>query len=154
MPRYEASIEINRTLEDVFAYVADLTRHPEWAANELRIEPIAGETSRPGARFRSRGRQGGFDVINELTVTIYEPPARFAFEAAGKEGRMLHTFTIAPSGSGARVTKSMLVLDTRLLLRLATPVFTFIVLRNLGKDLRRIKARLEADGEPNPSEQF
>jgi uncharacterized protein YndB with AHSA1/START domain len=144
MTRFQASIDLKATPEAVFAYVSDLTRHSEWAGNRLLIEPLTGATSGRGARFQSRGRQGGIDVLNELTITEYGPPHRFAFEAAGREGRMLHTFTLAPVEGGVRLTKAMEVLNTRPVLRLATPLFALTVLRNLAKDLRRIKARLEA----------
>jgi hypothetical protein len=78
-----------------------------------------------------------------VAVTESVRPARFAFEAEGKEGRFRHSFNLEPEGSGTRVTKTFEVLRSTPLMILATPVFTLIGPRNMRKDLQRIRARIE-----------
>jgi hypothetical protein len=142
MTRYQNDIWIGAPPEAVFDYVADLTRHGEWAAQPLKVEALGGERAE-GARFRTAAHQFGRDNINEQTVLDYDRPRRFAFEARGREGRFVHAFDLVAEADGTRLTKSMEVLKARLLVRLLTPVFNLTTPGIIAQDLRRIKERLE-----------
>ena len=142
MASYRSRIFIAAPPEIVFDYLADLRKHSEWAQHRLSIEPKDG-ASEVGATFTSAGHQMGLTTKNVLVVTEHVRPARFAFEAEGKEGHFRHAFDIDPSGEGAQVTKTFEVLRAGALAKVGLPVFAFIGPRNMRKDLQRIKARLE-----------
>jgi uncharacterized protein YndB with AHSA1/START domain len=69
--------------EIAFAYVADITRHNEWASDEINVTPLTPGSVQFGSKYTVVGRQGGKDWPSQLEVTIYEPPHRFAFTATG-----------------------------------------------------------------------
>src|SRR5215813_4688372 len=95
-----ASIEIERTPEDVFAYLADLARHGEWQA---AIESTTVETDGPtrvGSRARDRRRVPG--GVREFTyeVTDHDPPRRSAFLGVDGPVRPMGSVTVEPAGEG------------------------------------------------------
>jgi hypothetical protein len=57
MLKGEISILINASAEDVFGYVSDVGRHPDWAANPLEIRHVAGPESGVGATFAATARR-------------------------------------------------------------------------------------------------
>ena len=137
MQSFEAGIEINTSRERVYEYLSDLTRHHEWAANTIRLEP-------EGDGFRSYGRQLGHENRNILTLVQRNHPTRFAFEALGREGRFRHVFEIEGAAGKTRLTKRMEVLHAAAPLKLLAPLLGLLGRRNIRGDLKRIKARLEA----------
>jgi ligand-binding SRPBCC domain-containing protein len=66
-----------------FGYVADMTRHPEWANDPLTVERTDGGPVGVGTRFRAVGHQAGKEWPSDLTVTGFDPPSRFEFTATG-----------------------------------------------------------------------
>ena len=141
--RFTKELSINAAPEKVFAYVADLTRHPEWANHKLKIEASSDAPLGVGSKFNSVGHQMGMESHDEVTVVTYEPLQRFAYEAKSKDGRFRHLIELRPDGSATRVTKSMEVVEASLGTKLMTPLIFLMAPGVLSKDLRRIKARLE-----------
>jgi hypothetical protein len=144
MRRYQAAIEIKAAPDEVFAYVADLRRHNEWAAQPIVIESGSADIAAIGARASSRAHQFGRHNQNELVVMENDPPRRFAFEASGREGRFLHSFDLEPTAAGTRLTKTLLVINANPVIALLMPLFAIITPRALAGDVGRIKAKLEA----------
>jgi uncharacterized protein YndB with AHSA1/START domain len=96
--------------EKCFDYVADFSRHSEWATNPVEIKPIDDNVkSGVGARFRAVGHQVGKDWPSELEVTVYDRPSAFEFTATGgpigtpEDDPHRHTFTFTPEEGGTRV---------------------------------------------------
>ena len=96
MPTYAAQIDIQAPLERVFAYVADLERHPEWAADPLQVEAIMPGPVAVGKEYRSAVDTAGRSVTAALRVTDYQPPTRFGFTCS------LATMYLAPSTMSSR----------------------------------------------------
>jgi hypothetical protein len=136
MQSFEASIDIDMPREQVYEYVSDLTKHHEWAANAIRLEP-------DGDGFRSYGRQLRHENRNILTIVQRQSPTRFAFESLGREGRFRHMFEIEGAAGKTRLTKRFEVLHAALPLRLLAPLFSIVGGPNMRGDVKRIKARLE-----------
>ncbi|MPZ73665.1 MAG: SRPBCC family protein, partial [Nitriliruptorales bacterium] len=80
------SIEIARPAEEVFAYVTDLPRLPEWQDNVVRACVDGGEMPEVGARCTLTRRIAGAEreITSEVTALI--PPTRWAIR--GVEGPM------------------------------------------------------------------
>lgn len=141
----ERSVTINASPEEVFAYVADITKHPEWAqpAHRLEIQKMSEGPIGQGSTFKSVGHQFG---RNEDTVTIteYVPNQRVVYEASGNAGLLRHSFEVAPADGGVRLTKSVDIVQAKFPLTLLAPlVKMFIIPGSLDGDLQRIKQRIE-----------
>ncbi len=146
-------VTIQAPPEKVFAYVSDLTRHPEWSGGQLKVESRSSGPIAAGSQYVSYGELlNEKERKNELRVTQFKPPGRFAFIAKDPGvGEVLHTFTFKPQGNGTLVER--VVTHTQPALR----AFGFRFLINplvsnpmMEKAMARLKARLE--GQPDPLE--
>src|SRR3972149_3930304 len=141
----EKQIVINAPAEKVFSYLADLTRHSEWAqpGHRLEIEKTSGGPIGQGTVFRSVGHQFG---RNEDTVTIteYVPNQRIVYESAGNAGLMRHTFELTPAEGGGQGTRGFEAVQAEFPFSLFLPIVSAFVLPGaLSGDLQRIKAKVE-----------
>src|SRR3954453_20634824 len=76
------SVVIRAQPAAVFAYISDLTRHPEWSGGRLKVDARSPGPVAVGAQYVSHGDvPGQKDRPNQLRVTEYQPPSRFAFIA-------------------------------------------------------------------------
>ena len=142
----EQQIVINAPVEQLFLYLADITRHAEWgqAGHKLEIEKTSEGPVGQGSTFRSVGHQFG---RNEDTVTITEYVAdqRIVYESEGKAGTIRHSFALAPVDGGVQVTKSFEVMQAKFPFMIFAPLVTaFSASGNLRGDLQRIKEKIEA----------
>lgn len=92
--------------ETVFAYVSDLTKHGEWAGNELVITPNdASEALAVGKTYTSKATVRDLVFDAQLTVSGYQPSERFAFTGADSTGSFEHVFTFKSVDGGTEVTR-------------------------------------------------
>lgn len=91
--------------EEVFSYISDLTRHPEWSGGPLNIVALTQAPIGAGSQYRSTGGQA--DRINELRVTVYEPPLRFGFVAKDQMGDIIHEFTFKAQDGGTLMERKV-----------------------------------------------
>ena len=111
MVKFEISTRINRPLAEVFKYMADPTKLPEW--NSIVEEAVPSETPvRMGTKIQTRARFLGRKMESTAEVTEYELNKRFEqksdkpfplkisnlFEAEGSGTKVVAVFDGDPSG--------------------------------------------------------
>ena len=143
MTKFVKEIIINATPDEVFAYVADLPKHPDWASHNLEVTQTSSDADGAGSTFTSTGHQMGTHQDN-LTVSEYAPGKRFAFESIGDAGTTSHAFDVAAVDGGTRLTKSFEIVRPSMMTRLAMPVLMLAGPKGLTADLTKIKNRLES----------
>ncbi len=112
MAGYSASTTIDASVDEVYALVADIATHPQWAADELTVEAVSDDT------WRTTARAKGASFTADLVVTEATPPARFAFEVTDETGHWRHRFDLAATTSGCRVTRHVEPIELRPVQRL------------------------------------
>ena len=143
MPAVERRITINASPEQVFGYLSDITRHPEWASHDLKVERTSSGPVAVGSTFSSVGHQMG-EHKAQIKVTECDPNSGFAFEAEDDTGLFRHYFRVQPGDGGTVLTKGFDPLRLSMMLKLLMPVGRmFIVPRELDGNLKAIKAKLE-----------
>lgn len=147
MATFEQQIAVNAAPDAVFSYVADLTKHGEWARHPIEIQKTSEGPLSVGSTYASDSRFMGKHKA-QITVTEYEPSSRFTFEAEDDTGRFRHYFVVQREDGGTRLTKGTEDLKiTSLLFKMMTPLMGLMVPGELKGDLKRIKAKLE-EGAP------
>jgi carbon monoxide dehydrogenase subunit G len=139
-----SSIHVNVPPEVAFAYVVDLTRHGEWNPG-LRVTAISDGSIIVGSRFQSVGHIFGREIHDDLRVTEYQPPVRFAFFVKSGFGgeELTHEFMLQPKDSGTLITRTASA-TVSLLLKLLAPILAAFGIRSEHvKSLERLKAQLE-----------
>lgn len=141
-----ASVEVDRTPAEVFAYLADVARHGEWSPRPLRVEGAApGAPAAEGTRFTSYGWvPGDADHRNEVEVTQAEAPTRLRLRSTDGPVVCHNDFTVTPHGRGSRVERVMEMPRPAGLVGFVFPVIVRLVIRpDLAKGLRMLKTRVE-----------
>ena len=139
-----SSIHVNVPPEIAFAYVADLARHGEWNPG-LNVMAITEGSTTVDSRFQSVGHVIGREIHDDLCVTEYQPPIRFAFFVKSGLGReeLTHEFTLQPKDGGTLVTRTAMATVSRLMKLLAPILAAFGIRSEHTKSLERLKVRLE-----------
>lgn len=111
---------------DVFAYVADLTRHPEWADQQMTVKHVAGPSQGPGATFETHveidmpvghGHDDATVVLQNVVA-----PRHVAYEATDSAGHYRWTIDLTDSAVGTHVTQTVERLQGPLWIRLGQPL--------------------------------
>lgn len=143
MLKSEVQIVVNKPREQVFAYLADLSRHPEWATHKLTLRQTSPGPTGLNTTFDSVGVQLLVPLKDKVKVSEYVPNERFAYDSYGDLGDYRHYFRLQPEGEGTRIRYGVILLGAPLYKKLPAYPIWVIVPRQLRRDLRRIKARLE-----------
>lgn len=141
MVKFEISVHINRPVADVFKYMADLTKVPEW--NAIVEEAKPSETPiKVGTKVETRARFLGRKIESTSEITQFELNKRFtqksekpfplsiatAVEAEGGGTKLVATFEGEPGG----------------FFRIGEPVLARIAKKQFQTQLETAKELLEA----------
>ena len=104
----QLSVDVKRTPDEVFAYLADVRRHAEWSPKAYRVEGIEGPIEM-GSTFTSYGWvPKDADHRNDVEVTVFEPSRRIQFTAREKGESFLNTYELrAAVGGGTRIDRTV-----------------------------------------------
>jgi uncharacterized protein YndB with AHSA1/START domain len=145
MPPITSTVEIARSAEDVFAYVTDPSRMPEWQQGCVRGQ-VDGPTTRVGSKCTTVRRIGGREREAVTEITEYDPPHRWADRGIDGPVRAMVAVTVEPLADRSR-SQVTIALDFtgRGIGKLLVPL---IVRRQaaseMPENMKRLKQRLEA----------
>ncbi len=141
MVKFEVAVEINRPIDEVFAYLDDPTKTPEWNSIVEEARPSEtpvrrGTTISSRARFLGRKIESTFEIVehvpNKTFVQRTEKPFPFTittlFEAAGNGTRVKGVFEGEPGG----------------FFKLGEPILARIAKKQFQAQLDTVKELLEA----------
>jgi uncharacterized membrane protein len=82
MIEFETSVQIERPIEEVFAYVSDPRNFPVWNSAVEAVEPTSPSTDEVGATYTMERSLPGGRAMNRLEVVGRERPHEFAVRAS------------------------------------------------------------------------
>jgi carbon monoxide dehydrogenase subunit G len=140
--RAELTIEIARSVEDVFAYLTDVEKLPEWQGSVVSARANGPGPLREGSRIVEERSLLGHEAETELEVTAYEPSRRFALRTLSGPVELAIDHDLEESGDTTRlhVTASG---KPGGLLRFAGRAVEAKARHELHRDFERLKANLE-----------
>jgi uncharacterized membrane protein len=138
-----ASIQIARPPEEVFAYLDDLSRHTEWQEQlrEVRVETDG--PTRVGTRFRQKRKVPGSIQETTYEITEHDPPRSASWRGLDGAIRAFGTVTVAPAGEASQVSLQ-LDFEGHGLGKLLLPLVRSQARKQVPLDQQRLKERLEA----------
>ena len=143
MIRFETEQTIARSAEDVWAYAADIVRHPEWmGVTDARI--VRGQGTEVGARAVERMKLGPRSIDVEFEVSGSIPARRIAWRVAG--GSPLAgdiTLDLEPLGPDRTRAVWSGWIGLTGIWRLIEPLMAAEVKAGEAAELRRLKENLE-----------
>ena len=143
MIRFETEQTIARSADDVWAYAADIRRHPEWmTVTDARV--VHGPGTQTGARGRERMKFGPFGWDVEFEVVTADPGRRIFWKSVGGAPfDMEVALNLEPLGPVA--TKATYRTDIHLhgLWRMLGPMVAMEGKEGPARELQRLKDRVE-----------
>jgi uncharacterized protein YndB with AHSA1/START domain len=104
--RFEATVVIDRPIEEVFAFLADGENDPKFSPRVLEIAKTTDGRPGVGTVFASTVKDAGVKTQREFKLTEFEPPTRIRWAETSKNLVMAREggYDLAQEGSGTRVT--------------------------------------------------
>lgn len=104
--RFEATVEIDRPIDEVFAFLADGENDPKFSPRVLEIAKTTDGPAAVGTVYASTVKDAGMKTKREFKLTEFDLPTRIRWAETSKN---LITATeggydLAPTDSGTRVT--------------------------------------------------
>jgi uncharacterized protein YndB with AHSA1/START domain len=155
MVKVEASVDINRPIEEVFAYVTDPTKTPEWSSLVLECSLEGSGHIGVGSRIRTTGKFLGRKLESTAEVIEFDSPHKFALRETSGSSHLVVERRLESIGEGTRY-RSRLVGESGGMFKLADPIVATLVKRTVETDLQTLKVLLEAQvpsetgGKPSP----
>jgi uncharacterized protein YndB with AHSA1/START domain len=134
------SVDIHAPREQVFAYVQDMSRYPEWGRVDVQMQGPAGP-AHEGFTYQAVTTRG---KPSESTVFVSEvhPPERLEFEAEESAGLFGHEFTFEGTNGTTRVTHTIYTIVKPTMLQ---SLFSRgSVNKNVSGALQKLKENVEA----------
>ncbi len=104
--RFDATVVVDRPIEEVFAFLADGENDPKFSPRVLEIAKTTDGPPGVGTVYKSTVKDAGVKTKREFKLTEFEPPTRIRWTEVSKnlvtasEGG----YDFAPERSGTRVT--------------------------------------------------
>jgi uncharacterized protein YndB with AHSA1/START domain len=144
--RIDLTIDVGCSAHDVFDYLVDLDRLPDWQRSVL--ESRADGPLAQGVHVHERRRVMGRDIENELEVTAYEPPHRLTLKALKGPVKFTVDHELAEADGSTRL-HVVAEAKARPFMKLAEPMLARTAEEELRRDFDRLKEILESGGYPS-----
>jgi uncharacterized membrane protein len=139
--RIDFTLEVERAAQEVFDYLTDLARLPEWQSSA--VESHADGPLTEGVRIAERRRILGREVESELEVTAFEPPCRLTLKSLRGPIRFTVDHQLVENG-GSTLVNVVAEAQPGTLMKLAEPLLTRTAEEELRKDFDRMKEIVES----------
>lgn len=138
------SIQIARPPEDVFAYIADLSRHGEWQSQIQEIKVETEGPTRVGTRSREKRKAPGFPAVwATYEITAFDAPRSSTFRGIDGPVRVVGTVTVVPAEGGSRVSLELDLVGHGFG-KLFAPMARSQMRKQVPLDQQQLKERLES----------
>jgi Polyketide cyclase / dehydrase and lipid transport len=99
------SIVAKTTPSAAYAYVADLTLHPQWSPDEMKMESVTPGPAAVGSQYKAVGNLLGRPNSATVTITAMEPGKRFSFESQDGNSEWAHEFNFTGIDGGTQIDR-------------------------------------------------
>ena len=140
MASFRYSVTVPRTPDDVFPWLFEEDKVPQWTGN-LDAYAVIGTLS-AGGRIRQTLEVSGHKVDVEMQITRYEPPhhAESRFAMSGLD--VVTTYALSANGGGTELTQTLDGNASGFKARMLVPVVQPRLEAKLTEDLERLRALL------------
>jgi uncharacterized protein YndB with AHSA1/START domain len=142
MARTERSTDIAKPPEEVFPYLFEADKVPQWTTGLHRYERLDSGALGAGSRFRENLEVSGQKIDATLEITAYDPPRRAESRTEIRGIDVSFTYALAPNGGGTRLTQTVEAGGGGLKGRVLIPMIQPYLERKLDADLAALASLL------------
>jgi uncharacterized protein YndB with AHSA1/START domain len=136
------TVEIARPPAEVFPWLLEEDKVPQWTGHLQRYEQLDGAELGRGSRVRQVLEVSGRTIDVELEVTAYEPPSGAQTRFATNGIDVVSSYALEAAGAGTRLTQSLEAKASGLTARMLLPVVQPRLEEKLTQDLERLREQL------------
>jgi uncharacterized protein YndB with AHSA1/START domain len=151
MARAEHTVVIRRPPEEVFAFLTDLSRVPEWQSGAVEVRGPDADLG-VGTTYVEVLKFLGKRIEATIQVTEYEPGRRFSIKTLSGPIPFQVQHTLTPSDGGGTTLSVTLEGEPGRFFRLAEPLVVRNAQRQVEGDFATLKRMVE-EGSPADSSQ-
>lgn len=150
--RSESRVTIAGSVPDVWAYVCDVERWPEWAPTVRESWVGGGTPLRPGSRVEQRAKLPfGATRYRAQDVTLVEAPRRMAFAGPMGTSTARWGMELAPAGDTQTEAVMWVEVDLKNVMRaIPARALNERIRRVMDVEMAAIKAAVEASAPGGP----
>jgi carbon monoxide dehydrogenase subunit G len=137
MTSFSHSIDVPKPPDEVFPWLLEEDKVPQWTSDLSAYEPQGALGS--GAAIRQVISIGGSHITLNMTVDRYDPPAGAVVSFSTNGVEVTNTYTIEPAGAGSRVTQGLDAKASSFTARMLIPVVQGRLEKKVTDDLERLR---------------
>ena len=99
MISFETSVRIERSIEQVFAFVSDPLQFPRWNSAVQTVRRTSGDTGEPGSIYSMERELPTGRVENGLEIFAHEHPSEFGIRTTSGPTPFLYRYRFVSEGS-------------------------------------------------------
>ena len=107
MIELEISIDVKKSPTEVFAFLSEFTNDARWQSDLVRVEKTSDGPVGVGSTGLYVAKFLGQDMKNDVVVTAFEEPRRFALKTTSGPIQFETVSILEPAGDGTRVTMTV-----------------------------------------------
>ena len=104
MAKYKVSVESSKSVEEAFAYMADLRNFANWDPGVLTVTQVAGDGAGPESSFDVAVKSVGGGTVLRYETVEYDEPGNLLVEARNSKFTSIDRITVVAKGEGSIVT--------------------------------------------------
>jgi uncharacterized protein YndB with AHSA1/START domain len=138
-----AEVVLDRSIHDVYEFLADFRNNPRWCPHELEVRALDGDGRTQ--RFENKVKPGPKVLTNRYEVTRTEPPTRIDFRGHNEMADFHGHYDLAEVHGGTRVVTVSNLASRGRAMRLLSPLMRPMVRATAAKQVRLLKEILERE---------
>ena len=104
MAKYKVSVESSKSVEEAFAYMADLRNFANWDPGVLTVTQVAGDGAGMGSSFDVAVKSVGGGTVLRYETLEYDEPGNLLVEARNSKFTSIDRITVVAKDEGSIVT--------------------------------------------------
>lgn len=139
----QESIEISRTVKEVYDYIVNFENAPKWQPAVIEVKRLTEGPIRVGTQFREVAKMMGLRINTICEITELEANKKFAFKGTST-GPLEYeaSYTLEPSGNATRLN-IVGKMRTKGFWKLLEPIFKGEVKKESRQELLSMKRAIE-----------
>lgn len=144
MVRVDVETTISRPVEEVFAYLSNIDRQPEWVSPLTDSRKTSSGPTGVGTTYQQTAKFLGRRMDMNCEITGYQAPTLYAFRAKNGPMHMEMQFTLTPGGSESTKVTQVVEGESAGFFKLADPILARTMKKQFVADLETLKTLLES----------
>ncbi|CAB4557793.1 unannotated protein [freshwater metagenome] len=104
MAKYTVSVESSKSVEEAFAYMADLRNFAKWDPGVLTVTQVAGDGAGLGSSFDVAVKSVGGGTVLRYETLEYDEPGNLLVEARNSKFTSIDRITVVAKDEGSIIT--------------------------------------------------